>query len=61
MSQEVKSPEKSLSYIAWSVKEMAESLKTMAKMMTEYMALKSKITEMPQEFIKPHKQDELPF
>jgi hypothetical protein len=61
MTQEVKSPEKSLSYIAWSVKEMAESLKTMAKVMTEYMSQVSKNEDRLVNLIQRPKQDEIPF
>jgi|HubBroStandDraft_2_1064218.scaffolds.fasta_scaffold902119_2 hypothetical protein len=61
MSNEVKTVEKSISYIAWSVKEMAESLKVMAKMMTEYMAASHKSEERIESLLKGPKQDEIPF
>ena len=61
MQQEVKSSEKSLSYIAWSVKEMAQSLKEISKMMTEYMAASQKSEERLENLIQRPKQDEIPF
>jgi hypothetical protein len=72
MADEVKPVEKSLSYMAWSVKEMAESLKKIATMMTDYMAHvtknEAKLDEMiakqadqRKEWINRPKQEEIPF
>lgn len=61
MSQEVKTIEKSVSYIAWSVKEMAQSLKEISAMLTQYVGANAKSGQRPENLVQGHKNEEIPF
>ena len=58
MSTETKSPEKSLSYMAWSMKEMAESLKQIVKLL---VITQQKGNGAPVQAPPDFKQDEIQF
>jgi len=58
MTAETKTPEKSLSYIAWSMKEMAESLKQIVKLLA---IAQEKGSGTPGQALTGFKQDEIQF
>lgn len=61
MSQEVKTIEKSVGYIAWSAKEMAQSLKEISAMLTQYVASSVKSEQRPENLVQGYKNEEIPF
>lgn len=60
-NKEVQPPEVSLKYMAWNIKEMSESIKRMADMLTVFMVDVQKHQPPPYEKDRTAKEQTLPF